>query len=180
MSEGNALVLKVTLDDPFGRAIDKPYRVLAVPADWLLYDLARFIVDSFDFDFDHLFGFYDNIRNYAKSTEGYEYLGEMDEASEFEGVTGTIVSKAFDKKGKKMLFLFDYGDHWCFIVKVEDIVDAGEYEGLPCLIKSVGQAPPQYGEAEEEWDTEWDDDDDWSEDWSDDDWDDEWDDDDDL
>lgn len=169
MSDRSAVVLKVTLDDPFGRAPDKPYRVLAVPGEWSLYDLAHLIVDSFDFDFDHMFGFYNNLRNYAKSTEGYEYFSDIGEGNEFGSVTETSVLSVFPEKGKKMLFLFDYGDHWCFTIKVEDVQDAEEFEDLPAVVKRVGEAPLQYGDM-----VDWDDEEDWSEDWDDDDWDYDW------
>ena len=44
-----------------------------------------------------------------------------------------------------MLFLFDYGEEWHFIVELTGIElakDGGEY---PFVVESVGDAPPQYG-----------------------------------
>jgi len=39
-----------------------PYRTIAIPESYSLYDLAEKIIESYDFDFDHAFGFYDNIK----------------------------------------------------------------------------------------------------------------------
>jgi len=73
------------------------------------------ILDSFDFDFDHPFGFYDNIKRWVDSREGYELFTDIGEGDEFEGVKKTKVNRVFDRIGKKMFFLFDYGDEWHFI-----------------------------------------------------------------
>ncbi|MEZ4867773.1 MAG: hypothetical protein R3C14_40985 [Caldilineaceae bacterium] len=66
------------------------------------------------------------------------------------------------RKGQTFLYLFDYGDEWRFNVRVHAInpnADAAlEY---PRLVESVGEAPPQYpdwDEDDEEWDEDWDDD----------------------
>ncbi|MCD6189708.1 MAG: hypothetical protein J7J97_05935 [Thermococcus sp.] len=55
-------LIKVTLSNWYGHVRGMPYRVLAVPEEFTLYDLAEAIVDSFGFDFDHAFGFYNNIK----------------------------------------------------------------------------------------------------------------------
>ena len=52
----------VTLSNWYGHVRGMLYRVLAVPEEFTLYDLAEAIVDSFGFDFDHAFGFYNNIK----------------------------------------------------------------------------------------------------------------------
>ena len=54
-------LIKTTLSDRYGKVRGQPLRVLAIPEYFTLYSLAETIVDSFGFDFDHPFGFYDNI-----------------------------------------------------------------------------------------------------------------------
>ena len=49
-----------------------------------------------------------------------------------------------------MLFLFDYGDEWHFIVQLKGIESSGEDAKHPLVVKSVGEAPSQYGEMDEE------------------------------
>ena len=106
-------LIKATLSDWYGKVKGQPFRVLAIPEDYSLYKLAEAIVGSFDFYFDHPFGFYDNIKNWTHSKEGYELFADIGEESEFEGVKKTKIGKVFNRVGKRMLFLFDYGDGGC-------------------------------------------------------------------
>ena len=46
-----------------------PYRIVAIPGEFTLYELAESITDAFDFDFDHAFGFYDNIKSWTDSVD---------------------------------------------------------------------------------------------------------------
>ena len=143
-------LIKATLSGWRGQLAGTPYRILAIPGGFTLYNLAEAIVDSFDFYFDHAFGFYNNIQRWTRSTEGYELFADIGEESHFKGVKRTKISKVFDKVRKKMLFLFDYGDQWNFIVeliRIESPEDGAEY---PLVVESVGIAPRQYGEIDEE------------------------------
>lgn len=57
---------------------------------------------------------------------------------------------------KKFLYLFDYGDEWRFTVLVDSInknAPEGEY---PKIVETVGKAPPQYPNWDEDEDDEWD------------------------
>jgi hypothetical protein len=65
-------------------------------------------------------------------------------------VERTKVGKVFHEMNKKMLFLFDYGDEWHFIVELKGIESQRENSKYPFVVESVGDAPPQYGEPEEE------------------------------
>jgi len=141
-------LIKVTLSDWYGRVRGMPYRILAVPEGSTLYNLAEVIVDSFDFDFDHCFGFYDNIKRWTESTEGYELFADIGEESKFKSVKRTKINEVFDKIKKKMLFLFDYGDEWHFIVELKGIESPEEDAKYPLVAKSVGEAPPQYRHRE--------------------------------
>jgi hypothetical protein len=141
-------LVKATLSDWYGRVKNQPFRLLAMAEESTLYGLAEAIVDSFNFNLDHAFGFYDNIAKWPNSNEGYELFADIGEESKFKGVKGTRVNKVFDKVKKKMLFLFDYGDEWHFIVELKGIElpkEGGEY---PFVVESVGDAPPQYGAEE--------------------------------
>ena len=61
--EEKICILKVTLSDVFGRFSETPHRILAIPERFTLYGLAEEIVNAFDFDFDHCFGFLGCTRN---------------------------------------------------------------------------------------------------------------------
>lgn len=143
-------LINVTLHDWHRRTGGHPYRVLAISEGFTLFSLAEAVIDSFDFDFDHAFGFYDNIERLTDSVEGYELFADIGEESKFKGVEKTKVKEAFDKIGKKMLFLFDHGDEWRFIVELK-VVESPESEGkYPFVVESVGDVPPKYGESDEE------------------------------
>lgn len=144
------LLLKVTMDDHFGRAEEGIYRVIGILEGATLYKLAETIVDSFDFGFDHAFGFYDNVKNWTKSKEGYELFADIGEGSKYKSVKRTKVGKVFDHIGKKMLFLFDYGDDWRFIVKLQAVEEQKVNQKYPVLVEARGEAPPQYYDYEEE------------------------------
>lgn len=145
----NIYLIKAILSDWSGRVKGQPFRVLAIPEDYTLYKLAASILGSFDFYFDHPFGFYDNIKRWNQSEEGYELFADMGEESEFKGVKRTKVNKVFNQIGKKMLFLFDYGDEWHFIAELMGIESQKGGVRYPFIVESFGEAPSQYGEEEE-------------------------------
>ncbi len=143
------LIIKVTLNHS-SRGKRKPFRVIAVNSGTSLYDFAKFIVFSFGFDFDHPFGFYDNVKRHYNSTEGYELFSDLDESKEFNGVRKTKVGKVYDHLNKKMLFLFDYGDEWAFITELLRVRNMPKELINGEIVERFGIAPKQYGDEEEE------------------------------
>jgi hypothetical protein len=144
-------LIKATLSHKYDSEVSgQPYRLLGIPEEFTLYRLAEAIVDSFDFYFDHCFGYYDNLEKWTQSDEGYELFTDIGEESEFKGVERTKVKRVFDKVGKKMLFLFDYGDEWHFIVELKGVESPKEGEKYPLISKFVGIAPPQYEPLDED------------------------------
>jgi hypothetical protein len=51
-----------------------------------------------------------------------------------------------------MLFLSDYGDEWYFIVQLVKITEFDKKAKYPYIVDSFGDAPPQYGGNEEDYD----------------------------
>ena len=94
----------------------KLYRDIEIDSAASLSALADAITAAFEFEVDHPFGFYSRLdATYRTSPERYELFADTGEkASDAGSVKQTAVSKAFAKAGKKMLFVFDYGDEWCF------------------------------------------------------------------
>ncbi|MCF2940412.1 plasmid pRiA4b ORF-3 family protein [Paenibacillus alkaliterrae] len=139
-----AKIFKITLTDWNGAVRGKPYRKIAVQENASLYDLAEAALSAFDFDMDHLFGFYDNLKNWARSEEGYELFADIGDKMNFPGVKKAKVSKVFHTPKQKMLLLFDYGDEWRFVVQY---LEDGDLRGtkLPVILDSKGKAPDQYG-----------------------------------
>lgn len=128
------------------------YRAIEIADTGSLYVLAQAIVRSFDFDFDHAFGFYSKLKgNIYQSPLRYELFVDMGEAkAEARSVKRTRIVEAFPSVGTKMRFLFDYGDEWQFLV---ELVKRKPKEGkvkLPRLLISAGKAPAQYPDPEDE------------------------------
>ena len=121
------------------------YREIAISENSSLYKFAEIILKAFKFDMDHLFGFYDNLKNPYKSLEKYELF--FDEGSGYadgaKDVSNTSVNEAF-MLNKKMIFLFDYGDDWHFLVECTGISDPEPKVKYPKVLNIVGKPPRQY------------------------------------
>jgi hypothetical protein len=130
----------------------KIYRAFEIAATSNLYELAYAIVQAFDFDFDHAFGFYSKVKgNIYDSPVRYELFVDMGEDdSEARSVKRTRIAEAFPSVGKKMRFLFDYGDGWEFLVELIKRKPKEPKVKLPRLLLSAGKAPAQYPDPEEE------------------------------
>jgi len=130
----------------------KLFRDIEIDSRKSLHDLAAGIVDAFDFDFDHAFGFYSKLTGpYHQSPEKYELFADLEDgASDTGSVQRTTVAQAFPAVGKKMLFLFDYGDDWHFKVELTALGQMVPRARYPKILASVGKPPPQHPPADEE------------------------------
>ena len=98
---------------------------------------------------DHAFGFFDNIKNIYKSENSYELFADMDGLdSNAKGVKKTKICNVFELK-KKMVFLFDYGDEWIFLIECKEISTPIEKTKYPRLVEKVSKAPEQYPEYDD-------------------------------
>jgi Plasmid pRiA4b ORF-3-like protein len=123
--------------------------------DSSLYRLAEAIVHAYDFDFDHAFGFFSRTEgDYFRSERKYELFADMaDVAAEnpdSRSVRRTTISEVWNKPGEKMLFLFDYGDQWRFIVELQGFGSVEPKRKYPRILGRVGTSPEQYPQLEEE------------------------------
>lgn len=120
-------------------------REIALAEGQTLYTLAEAIIDSFDFDLDHCFGFYDSYGKGIKPAKVYVLFKDIGEECEphAKGVKKTTVAEAFTLD-KRLVFLFDYGDGWKFDVKLTGIEQEGHTSKYPFLISKTGKSPEQY------------------------------------
>jgi len=129
-------------------------REIEVESRKSLSDLAKAIVDAFDFDFDHAFGFYPqetrSRRGGKRSHPKYELFADMDEDTDSLSVRKTSVAEAFPQVGHTMEFLFDYGDNWLFTVEVIGTGEKVPRTRYPKVLKKVGTPPEQYSSWEED------------------------------
>lgn len=145
MADAEVLIFRASLRP-------KLYRDFEIGDTATLYELAEAIVQSFDFDFDHAFGFYGKLKGSLRdSPVRYELFADMGESeTNAKGVERTPVAGAFRAVGAKMRFLFDYGDNWEFLVELVARKPRSPRVKLPRLLLSVGAAPEQYPDLEDE------------------------------
>jgi Plasmid pRiA4b ORF-3-like protein len=149
MIEAGTHIVRATLQDE-----PTIYMEIEVESRTTLSDLAEAIVQAFGFEFDHAFGFYSKLKgqDVMRSQPKYELFADMGEKTDARSVRRTRVADAFPDVGHTMLFMFDYGDDWRFIVEVIGLGQKAAKTRYPKVRKKVGKAPEQYGS--------WDDDDD--------------------
>lgn len=144
MSQPQTLVFRASLGP-------KLYRDVELADGSTLYQLAQAIVASFDFGFDHAFGFYSKLKgNIYDSPVRYELFADMGESDRVaRSVKKTRAVEAFPAAGAKLRFLFDYGDEWVFLVELVRRAPKAPKIKLPRLVLSSGEAPAQYPDAED-------------------------------
>jgi hypothetical protein len=136
------------------RASFKPkvYREIEIEGSSSLSALAEAITMAFDFEFDHAFGFYSDVKNpHSRKGERYELFADMEDGDSDAGsVERTTVAQVFSVPGKKMLFVFDYGDDWRFLIEAKALGEKAPKTRYPRLVASVGRAPEQYPDYDED------------------------------
>ncbi len=136
--------------------IDHPdcWREIEVPKSVSLATLARGIVNSFGFSFDHAFGFYSDLGDYYQgSRTRYEFFADMDDADDWPPEPGmspagsvkkSKVGKVFTAIGQRMQFIFDYGDEWRFLVETTGFGERVSGRRYPLVLDLRGTPPEQY------------------------------------
>ena len=143
----NLIRLKATFDMQTHRTFD-------IQANASLEKLAATIIRYYNFDFDHAFGFYDNLDNPYDSQTCYTLFADMDDIDDDFVTNGgsvrkTKVAQVF-QTGTQMIFLFDYGDDWMFhLTCLDDNVARVKGKRYPQLVAQEGRAPEQYPDYEE-------------------------------
>lgn len=122
-----------------------PYRIIEIAENKTLYKLAESILDAFDFDNDHLFGFYNNVKKHYESSYSYELATAGSFVNEQYGnVEKTKISEMLTVKNETWLFLFDFGDEWNFWVQLVAVVEKEKGKKYPRVIEKYLKAPEQY------------------------------------
>ena len=109
-----------------------------------LEELHYLIQYTVNFDNDHLYEFY--ISKTERSRDRIRFDDEN------EKIYSTTLESLYPlEKGKKLYYLFDYGESWLFIItksrkKPQEALDDVEY---PRIINEKGNKPDQYPEWED-------------------------------
>jgi hypothetical protein len=120
---------------------------LVLGGEWSLYDFAEFIIETVGFDFDHAFEFCDDLEDPYQSEERYTLFADIGEEADDPGVKKTLVSAVFAPK-KEMVFHFDYGDDWYFLVSCTAVKESEGKRKFRKVLETKGKPPVQYGEAD--------------------------------
>lgn len=141
-------IIRVTLDE------DAPiYRDVEIGSAMSLAKLAESIVRAYGFDMDHAYGFYSGMtqRDLMRKQPKYELFADMGmDDTDAGSVEKTSVATAFPEVGSKLMFLFDYGDEWLFHCEVTGLGEKVPRKRYPKVVGSVGEAPPQYPDFDDE------------------------------
>ena len=122
---------------------------LVIAGDCSLYQFAAFIVKTIGFDFDHAFEFCDNLKDPYRSKERYTLFADIGESQEGDrSVKRTGIAAVFTPK-RKMLFHFDYGDDWFFLVTCTAVKESGVKRACKKVVATRGTPPEQYPNFEE-------------------------------
>lgn len=129
------------------------YRDVEISSDSTLEDLALAIVEVFGWDCDHCYGFYSHLgQSLHDSEESYELFADlaeedgsaMDVRDGVLGVKDTAIGDVFENRGKKMQFLFDYGDDHRFELEARGFDETMPGVLYPRLMSAKGELGPQY------------------------------------
>jgi hypothetical protein len=130
----------------FRVSVGNAWRRIAAPDDATLDDLARTILDAFEFDMDHLYCFELRRPNGRKLRIACPYDNE---AAAF--TDDFALGQLPIAEGGTMTMIFDYGASWHFNIKLEEISPSAKTD-RPRVVAKAGKPPDQYGrEDEEDW-----------------------------
>jgi len=125
-------VFKVSLNKSIWRRIE-------LSSDHKLLDLHNSIQRAYSFEDDHLYSFFMDGKMPSDEvfTSPHDDDGPHVDVVRIGDLELTV--------GQNILYLFDYGDMWRFMVELEEIRTEGIKPGNPMIIESKGKSPKQYG-----------------------------------
>jgi hypothetical protein len=128
----------------FKAKLGSPWRRIAIPADNSLEELARAIIDAFDFGGGHLYDFRFRERDGSEVRAYHPWCDDAEvHASDY------LIGCLPLSEGQSMEFLYDYGTNWQFDVKLEKVGPPDRRLKGPRVVESRGEAPSEYGAGDE-------------------------------
>ena len=112
-----------------------------------MHHLHQAIVEAFDRDQNrsHLYAFFMNNKAWDNTAE---YGPPYGETAARNSMKARINSLGLDIKSK-FLYIFDFGDDWEHPITLTGIRQEAARGQFPRIVKSKGEAPPQYRTKEE-------------------------------
>lgn len=118
------------------------YRVIRISARETLDRLCKVILDSFDFDDEHLFEFCMDNKRYSRNSYQSNPHGR-------ELTIKVQIGKIGLKEKQKFSLHYDFGDDWMFTITVQNIQENSEITESH-IVKSKGTIE-QYPDWDDEW-----------------------------
>jgi hypothetical protein len=131
-------------------------RTIAVRSDQTLVDVHLALQAAFDWDDDHLYSFWLGGKFWSRVGGEYTHPWHANEPSPLGALwIGPVPQSAeisIDRlelsENQRIAYVFDFGDEWRVLLTVRQITD-DDGQQYPRVLKSVGEAPPQYLDYEE-------------------------------
>ncbi len=118
-------------------------RTIAIREDQTLDQLHEALRLAFGWADSHLYSFWMSGKFWDRNGEEYTAPFEVDEMGKPKQSADVPVGELGLRKGKKIAYIFDFGDEWRLLLRVVDSWDAAG-ESYPMLVYAKGIAPPQY------------------------------------
>lgn len=114
------------------------WRRISIQSHHTLEDFVNIILESFNFDKDHLYAFYlnDQFGNIIEINSPYCEEGPF--------TADVKVGESLIEIGSATKFLYDFGDNWEFVIVLEDIKKSDLNFVAPTILEKHGDAPEQY------------------------------------
>ncbi|MHB2151107.1 IS1096 element passenger TnpR family protein [Calditrichota bacterium LG25] len=133
------------------------YRNIEILDTQTLDDFHEIIFCAFDRYDEHLYSFYltkkqtkslsarFNAPEYADPVglKGGNAFYLMKRKEKYNAAKTKIMDLGLEVKDK-MYYLFDFGDEWWHEITLLSIIETNRTQGLPRIVKKVGESPPQY------------------------------------
>lgn len=120
------------------------YRHIRISTSDTLETLHSAILDAFGFEDDHAHAFFLDNRLWSDADSYYSEVIEDAERFTKDYPLGSVGLRP----GMAFKYVFDFGDEWAFQLKLLSALE--EPTDAPRILRSVGDAPPQYGGAAED------------------------------
>ena len=129
------IALHIELDE----VPDPVWRRLSLPASASLQDLAQALVIAFDWDGYHLWAYWPDEAWHGRSYMDPEQMdGDEEDAV---AATTVTVGDVLAKPGDELLWIYDFGDNWEHVIRVETVADEPT-DRIVCA-DGLNAAPPE-------------------------------------
>jgi hypothetical protein len=138
------MTIKLKIECIYGRFLeDECIRVIALDDFLSLYDLHLKILESVDFDNDHLFAFF--TANTPSPWAKRKYLTyEDDWEARHVFYDETILKDIWPLGRKKLYYRYDFGDDWVFEIRKMRSLKSDVEIKTPSILDKIGPHPEQY------------------------------------